>query len=193
MKRAVFFGFLIAVMVIEVFAQDRARARGFGFVYNNSTSRLERNNGIFRGYAKHDSFGGYGFLGINRYFELNLALLYKQSGDYPDNKMAAIQPGIYFKYPIHLSDNFVLFPTVGLDAEMSLTFMDFWQFRGKWWWHDIWLRGGPGIDFFPDPDKKLFFRGQFTYGIALPIRVGDEEKLALTHGLTAKIGLGWMF
>ncbi|MDR2392992.1 MAG: hypothetical protein LBD93_02385 [Treponema sp.] len=142
------------------------------------------------------SFGGFGFFSISQYLELNVAFMYK-AGEaevtvngltYSGDQAAGPQPtsalglGAYGKYPIPISDTFVFFPTAGVDFEFN--FEDYW-------WNDLWVRGGVGLDFFLN--DTMFLRGHFIYGAAIP--VGDTQDLSpeIGHGLLAKVGLGFMF
>ena len=154
-------------------------------------------------------FGGFAFLGLGRYFELNLGFLYKKvnkktatwtesyygvdyyTEDYeidaddlniPVDVPLALQAGVYFKYPFVVSDMLVVFPTAGVDFEYSFD---------DWWFSDLWFRGGVGLDFFFT--ERIFLRTHFIYGAAIPI--GDEtwDNLSVTHGLLIKAGVGFMF
>ena len=217
MKKYIALALFLLVMASGAFALDKAI--GAGILYNYSwTSGLYETNDYdsYYGslYYKDDwtlsrqGFGGFAFFGIGRFFELNLGLMYKipnrwtgtytESDNYGEyyreeydnaadsgDSSTALQLGIYFKYPFVITDRIVLFPTVGVDYEFTLnkngTYFD--------WWDDIWFRGGAGLDFFLT--ERIFLRGHFIYGAALPVNgEGDEN---FTHGLLVKLGAGWMF
>jgi len=153
-----------------------------------------------------NGFGAFAFFGIGRYFELNLGFLYKNPNKLKlkwedksgydgevytsgEGEMdiswldgtAALQFGLYFKYPFVISDRVVIFPTAGIDYEYSFD---------TDWWDDLWFRAGVGLDvFFTD---RLFLRTHFIYGAALPIS-DDWDFLTFSHGLLIKAGIGWMF
>jgi hypothetical protein len=149
-------------------------------------------------------FGAFGFFGLSQYLELNAGFLYKVLNEvsvnvggktvtskvnsmegYSISDTAALQIGAFGKYPIPLSDIFVFFPTAGADFELSLS-------DNKTWWSDLWIRGGVGVDFFLN--QRMFLRGQFLYGVGIPIGGGDELITPKSsHGPIGKIGMGWMF
>jgi hypothetical protein len=143
------------------------------------------------------SFGAFAFFGLSQYAEFNLAFMYKSVGtmkikvngqtlsgsDYVEST-GALQIGVYGKYPIPLSDKLVVFPTGGVDVEITF---------GEDWWHDFWIRGGAGIDFFLS--DTMFIRGHVLYGAAIPVGGEGKDELGATvgHGVLAKVGIGWMF
>jgi hypothetical protein len=145
-------------------------------------------------------FGAFGFFGISPYVEFNLGFLYKKPGQIKMNYMGdtetvdpsemdiwstgALQIGVYGKYPFVISDKIVIFPTAGIDFEYTIS-------SDEAWWNELWFRGGAGIDFFLT--ERLFLRSHLIYGAAMPIGGGDWLDLKLTHGLLAKVGIGWMF
>jgi len=213
MKRIIILTLLLLVMVSGVFALDKAI--GFGAMYNHSftkglwKTRWLDPNGSFYDIdtdwtLNRNGFGAFIFFGLSQYFELNLGFLYKnpiqmiqESSDgntqkWDKNDLSryweptfALQGGVYLKYPITISDIFVFFPTAGADFEYTFAG------ENEWWWSDIWLRGGMGLDiFFTD---RLFLRTHFIYGVALPVLDEPIWGIKISHGLLGKIGLGWMF
>jgi len=96
----------------------------------------------------------------------------------------AFQVGLYLKRPFNLSENFVLFPTIGADFEYTVD-------SNSEWWHDIWARAGMGLDFFFA--GNFFLRGHALYGAAFPVGGADYFGVKLSHGFLAKVGIGWMF
>ena len=156
-----------------------------------------------------NGFGGFIFFGFNQYTELNLGFLYKNPkkievsaegtsvtldvSSYLDG-VAALQVGLYLKYPFPVSDMLVLFPTGGVDAEFSLGGNDL----GFEWWHDFWIRAGLGMDVFFN--ERTFLRAHFIYGVGIPFGGGitdiyGEESLdfKISHGPLIKVGIGVMF
>lgn len=162
---------------------------------------------------RRSGFGAFAFLGLGRLFEVNFGFLYKIpkrwtgtvtgtayadgyegiNYDYDnaansDASIVAMQFGLYFKYPFVLSDRFVLFPTVGVDYELTFGKEDNVVY-GWNWWDDLWFRGGVGLDIFFT--ERVFMRTHFIYGAGIPIGGEGDEKI--THGLLIKVGIGWMF
>jgi len=160
-----------------------------------------------------NGFGGFAFFGLGRFLELNLGFMYKnpselkykytetdgyntytQSGTWKGSELedefggtAALQLGIYFKYPIPINDFLVFFPTGGADFELSLSDEKWDSFS---WWHDLWVRAGVGLDIFLG--QKTFLRGHVIYGVALPIGADKDMGLTVGHGLLIKFGVGFM-
>jgi hypothetical protein len=204
-------------MSTGMFAQELDKNFGFGALFNNATTYGQWKNqkwtdssGTNHYYdtdwtVYRNGFGGFAFLGLNRFTELNLGFLYKtpnrlvkkdSDGDKWDSdpqwaSVLAAQLGLYFKYPIPISDKLVFFPTIGVDGELSLLRTDTGEFLPETWWHDIWLRGGVGMDFFFT--ESMFLRGHLIYGAAYPVGGDPEDNLLFSHGLLVKLGLGWMF
>ena len=216
MKRVFILMLFLVVMSTATFALDNNF--GFGALYNNATTYGQwKNNWWEDGGYYYDTdwslqrygFGAFIFLGLSRFFELNLGIIYKHpnkliakdsDGDNYDfdpseeggwTSVLAGQVGIYYKYPLTISEKFILFPTVGIDGEISLYSLEHGEFLPDGWWHDIWLRGGVGLDFFFT--EKIFLRTHAIYGIAYPIGGWEDDNLSLSHGLLVKLGLGWMF
>ena len=212
MKRLVVLVLCLVLMGGSLFAMDMVF--GGGIMYNHSTTVGQMTNVYdydsrfyydFDWSLTRNGFGGFVFFGFNKYIELNLGFLYKNpdemkmtvtalgytetvTEDFSDldlESTGALQFGAYFKYPIPLSDNFVFFPTVGLDMEITTG-------SNNAWWNDIWLRGGIGLDIFFS--ERFFLRGQVLYGYEIPF--GDNADflgLDYGHGALIKVGLGWMF
>jgi len=174
------------------FAMDKAA--GGGILYNNSTTL-----GEVEGYdweMNRNGFGAFGFFGMSQFLEFNFGFLYKdpssikldgETYSVAFDPAAALQLGIYGKYPIPLSDTLVFFPTGGIDLELSLSDEDY---SGWKWWHDLWLRAGVGLDVFFS--EKLFLRSHLIYGAAIPVGGEEEMGLKFGHGFLFKVGLGWM-
>lgn len=182
--------FLALVTSSGVFALDN----NFGFGFGGNWATASGNDG--RADWSMDRYGGYAFLffGISRFIELNLGYMekfpqgityagsYYGAGGYDENS-GALQLGIYGKYPIPLGSRFVFFPTAGADFEFSL---------GDDWWHDLWLRGGVGMDIFLG--ERFFLRTHLLAGYALPIGgIKDEMGVESSWGAQIKFGIGWMF
>ena len=223
MKRTILLILGLALVGTAVFGMEMTF--GGGIMYNHSTTSGKVTLGYKDNYPPYDSerfeidmsmsrngFGGFVFFGFNQYVEMNLGFLYKNpdkielkaegmtfSDDASEDfeSTAALQLGLYLKYPIPMSDTVVFFPTAGVDAEITLS-------DDEAWWNDIWIRGGLGLDiFFTD---TTFFRGHFIYGVAFPTGGGYDEsfteygtrwesklELDFTHGLLIKVGIGFMF
>ena len=145
-------------------------------------------------------YGGYAFIffGLSRFFELNLGYIQKFPQEMQIEGSSvnvadivntdALQLGLYGKFPITLGSKFVIFPTLGADFEYTIGLIGD---NSDDWWHDLWLRGGVGMDFFLG--EKLFLRTHLLGGYAIPF--GGKERLGLSHswGALAKVGIGWMF
>ena len=154
-----------------------------------------------------NGFGAFAFFGVGRFFELNLGFLYKNPSKlklvYTEKETgyydyvyegeedasfipgtAALQVGLYVKVPFVVSDKMVVFPTAGIDYELSFD---------EEWFDDIWIRAGGGMDFFFS--DRMFLRTHLIYGIAIPTGGTLKEVLDFTigHGFLLKAGIGWMF
>ena len=171
----------------------------YGNIYVSNDYELSRNG-----------FGAFAFFGISQFWELNLGLLVKtpdtmkvsytyeddyeqisgsdsaKVSDYLDS-VAALQLGLYFKYPIPINDSFVFFPTGGIDLELTLGGDSDWD-----WWSDFWFRVGVGVDYFIN--EKMFLRGHLIYGLAVPFGgfIDEYADSAIGHGLLIKFGIGLM-
>lgn len=153
-------------------------------------------------------FGGFIFFGFGRYAELNLGFMYKNPkkikatatvGGYTESAeedvsnyiegTLAMQFGIYFKYPFVMSDRLVLFPTGGIDYELSLAD------TVDGWWDDLWIRGGVGLDVFFNQNSFVRIHALYGFGIV----VGGDEMIwsdfdsYYSHGMLVKVGVGFMF
>jgi hypothetical protein len=205
----------LVVMSTAAFALDNNF--GFGALYNNASTYGQWKHRWYDegGYyydtdwsLQRNGFGAFMFLGLSRFFELNLGIIYKHpynikekdsDGDnwdydpseYGWTSVLAGQVGFYFKYPLPISEKLILFPTVGVDGEISLYSLEHGEFLPEDWWHDIWFRGGVGMDFFFT--EKVFLRTHAIYGLALPVLGDPRDNLSLSHGLLVKLGVGWMF
>jgi len=145
-----------------------------------------------------NGFGAFGFLGLGRAFELNVGFMYKNPNQMTykvDGETikedvtgldgtSALQLGLYWKHPIPLNAQFVFFPTLGVDFELTLS-------DAELWWNDLWLRGGVGLDTFLS--DTMFLRSHLIYGAAIPLGGDDYMGLKTGHGLLLKVGLGFMF
>ena len=194
-----FFALVLFLVVMSTVAFAMDNNFGFGLGANWADT-----SGTINYYGSHDwsiaRYGGYGFIffGISRFIELNLGYIQKfpqemqvEGYSVSTNDLDitdALQFGIYGKFPIPLGSRFVIFPTLGADLEYTLGLLGG---NAEDWWHEIWLRGGVGMDFFLG--EKLFLRAHFLGGYAIPF--GGDEDLGLSHSLGAqvKLGLGWMF
>ena len=167
------------------------RAIGGGLFFGETWTKGRDKNQAIDWDMSRTSLGFFGFFGLGKYVEFNAGYLYKiVSGGMmgPANveiaSTSAVQLGAYGKYPFVLSDRWVLFPTAGADFEISFN-------TGEVkWWHDLWLRGGLGADFFLN--EKLFVRGHLLYGVAIPMGASAPLKVKSGHGYLVKLGLGYM-
>jgi hypothetical protein len=221
MKKLVVLAVCLMVVASGTFALDKAVGGGFlfnaSFTNGNASETYSYTyydyyNGIVTEYDTYNydwtmsrtGFGAFGFFGLGRFLELNLGFLYKnpnklkitEDGEtYTLNKSemdikssAALQFGLYGKYPVPISDTFVFFPTIGADFELSLNSEEWYGWK---WWHDLWIRGGVGLDIFFT--ERLFLRTHAIYGVAIPVGGNDDLGLKFGHGLLVKAGIGWMF
>jgi len=200
MKKFLLFAFCLSVIVSGAFALDMTFGVGGLFNYSTTYGTWNENKIDIEWSLSRMGFGGYAFFGVSRFFEFNLGLLYKSpntfnykgkdtgsdTADASDwGNALAVQFGAYYKYPFNISEKFVYFPTIGVDYEFSLAA------ASEGWWDDLWLRGGVGLDVFFT--ERIFLRSHLIYGAAYPMRGAKEDNLYLTHGLLAKLGVGWMF
>ena len=216
MKKFVVLALCLVIFTTGAFAMDRAVGGGIMF---NSGSTLGQYKESEPGFSYTEDwtltrtgFGAFAFFGLGRFWEFNLAFMYKnpQTFSYEstytymgvtetekgtetnlDNWLegtGALQLGVYFKYPIPLSNMFVFFPTGGVDLEISTNTDKGTQ--GFSWWHDLWIRGGLGLDVFFT--EKLFLRTHLIYGAAIPIGGETEMGLRFGHGFLFKAGIGFM-
>lgn len=193
MKKFIILALLLVVIVSGTFALDKNIGFGFGGNYAETKGTID----VF--YSDADwtmtRSGAYIFMffGISRFIELNLGYIQKWPDDikidgqsYNASELestGALQAGIYGKFPITLGSRFVLFPTAGLDFEFTLD-------NSEEWWHELWLRGGVGADFFLG--KKLFLRAHLLGGYAFPFGGDSELGVKSSWGFQAKLGIGWM-
>ena len=203
MKKIIALALFFILITSGAFAMDKAF--GGGLLFNHSKTSGTFNSLVYIGdqwdwKMSRNGFGGFLFFGLGRFVELNFGIMYKNPNEFSLNSKdglgsitvkakdyglegtGALQFGAYFKYPFVLSDRFVLFPTVGMDYELTLSSDD--------WWDDLWIRFGAGVDFFLT--ERVFLRGHFIYGVGVPIGE-DYLNLKVTHGLLIKAGIGFMF
>ena len=210
MKKICVVVILLMFVSSGLFAMERTV--GGGLLYNLAISNLSGSE-TFEGESfsldadlTRNGFGAFGFYGISQFWEVNFGFLYKNPSKVKVTEtfngvtntyemsggldsVLALQLGVYYKYPIPVSDTLVFFPTGGVDFEFTLggdggaEAMD--------WWHDLWLRAGVGLDAFLN--ERMFIRSHLIYGASIPFG-GDVKPLELGvgHGLLIKVGLGWM-
>ena len=187
MKKFIALALLMFIIATGAFAMDRAI--GFGALGGLT---FQSGKGYLDGSLARYSGCIFGFFGPNQYTEINLSLLYKDTNEdvytwggsetlFPSTW--ALQLGVYGKYPFVLSDSLVFFPTAGVDFE--------WSFDMDYWWSDLWIRAGIGMDIFIS--QTMFMRNHIIYGAAIPITTYDDLDIKVGHGLLVKLGLGWMF
>jgi hypothetical protein len=192
MKKIVVLAFCLLVIGSTAFALEKAAGGGilFGETFQGGSI-----TGLGDWTFNRTSFGAFGFFGLSQYAEFNAAFMYKAVGTIKaggvtvDNSgyvesTSALQFGVYGKYPFPISDQLVVFPTAGIDVELTLA---------EEWWHDIWIRAGGGVDYFLN--DTMFIRGHFIYGLAIPVGVGSDIEylnVGVGHGLLVKVGIGWM-
>lgn len=191
--------FVLCMALISGAAFTMERTIGGGILYYAGTSSGRIDDPWFGPpidwQMRRDGIGAFAFLGLSRFWEFNLGLLYKYPWNFVVDGVSvdtwdiegtmALQLGVYWKYPILIpaAPRFVFFPTVGVDIEFSLSADD--------WWHDVWLRAGVGLDFFIR--DTMFLRGHLIYGAAIPFGGEPELGLNVGHGFLTRIGIGFMF
>jgi len=214
MKKIIAAALLLLLVGTGAFALDWAVGGGLLFNYSRTLGTVDETYYYYgeEWMMSRQGFGGFAFLGLGRFWELNLGFLYKnpktlslsliENGSEVSSSeqdisgvidgTAALQFGLYFKYPFVISDMIVLFPTAGIDYELTL--------GSDWgWWDDLWFRGGAGVDIFFS--QRMFLRAHFIYGVALLMRADDSiwgpdliwADSKFGHGLLAKVGIGFMF
>ena len=218
MKKLIVLALLMVFIGTGAFAFEKAIGGGVLYNYSNSVATMDFGYGVdMQMIMSRNGFGGFAFFGLGRFVELNLGFLYKNPNTltmkirldkktidedtldlkgYGIDSVPALQFGAYFKYPFVISDRLVLFPTVGMDYELTLK-----DDEGIWW-DDLWLRGGAGFDIFFS--SRAFLRLHAIYGIGV-IVAGDDSLMgtgdssffgwdkAFSHGLLLKVGIGFMF
>jgi hypothetical protein len=190
MKKIVFAALCFMVLATGVFAMEKNIGGGVLYNFGSTSGEIDFGYGdVYDWKLSRNGFGLFGFFFFSQFWELNFGFLYKnpstltvdgekESVSWLDGT-AALQLGAYFKYPIPVSDTVVLFPTGGVDFELSFN---------SDWWHDLWLRGGLGLDFFLS--DRMFLRSHLIYGVAIPMASDLDPKIG--HGLLIKVGIGFM-
>ena len=212
MKKLILLGLCLLVFAGGAFAQNMAF--GGGGMFNSSWTISKAADYYYYGDElefnfSRQGFGAFAFFGLGRYVELNFGFLYKNPSKlkvtyslmgYTDTAeedvsgyidgTIALQFGAYFKYPFVLSDRIVLFPTAGVDFELTLAD------SSEGWWDDLWIRGGLGLDFFVSQNAFIRVHALYGYGIV----VGSDTlwdylwmDSSFSHGLLFKVGVGFMF
>jgi hypothetical protein len=188
---------LLLLVTVGAFALDKTVGGGLLFNAGFTNGKLEGEDNFT---ITRNGFGAFGFFGVSQFMELNLGFLYKNPRKIKADGMewdvsdvmsgaAALQLGIYGKYPIPISDTLVFFPTGGVDFELTLGGKAE-KDTGYDWWHDLWLRGGLGLDvFFTD---RMFLRSHLIYGAAIPMGGSGDLGLTFGHGFLMKVGIGFM-
>jgi len=228
MKKILALTLLMFIVGTGAFALEWAVGGGGMFNYARTAKTWTYSDYTYGNFEDKDittrqGFGAFAFLGLGRFWELNLGFMYKNPGtwewDYALNGniydtdsidiselnelggTMGLQFGAYFKFPLVMSNRLVLFPTIGMDFEVTIADTD------EWWWNDLWVRAGAGLDiFFTD---RLFLRGHFLYGVGivtngdsslwwnvvdvLSSKYGYGTNDFISHGLLFKIGVGIMF
>ena len=217
MKKVLALAILLTVIGTGAFALDWAVGGGGLFNYTSSIGKSITDDKLT---IDRTGFGGFAFAGLGRFVELNFGFIYKQPqtmtvyqwlSDYEFtmdvrdlDSALALQFGAYFKWPFVLTDRLVLFPTLGVDYELTV--------NNDLWWNDLWFRAGAGLDVFFS--ERVFLRVHAIYGIGVVL--GAEESIfgymdyilntalggyyynpfsdkVFSHGLLLKVGVGWMF
>jgi len=177
MKKFFVLALLLLVMAAGAFALEVTTVGG-GAMFNSTTYSWKEGGGW-----TGNGFGAFGFVGIGQFFDINLGFIYK-TNDF-DQSLGALMLGALFKYPFPINEKIELFPSLGLDFEYSLS-----EWVPDETWHELWLRGGLGIDFLVT--DNIFLRGHVNYGLGLVI--GDySDNFKFSHGLLIKAGVGWKF
>jgi len=192
------------VLTTGVFALDNAAGGGvlYNLGFSNGTVDLAP-YGKTNWEMSRNGFGAFGFFGLGRSLEFNIGFLYKNPNDLTADgekiplagagfeSTQALQFGIYWKHPIPLNEQFVIFPTAGVDYELTLGSSSNNSIMPTDWWDDLWLRAGVGLDTFFS--ETMFVRSHLIYGAAIPIGGDKDLGLSVGHGLLVKVGIGFMF
>lgn len=123
---------------------------------------------------------------------------YSEKIDLVEGLFLTLNLGLLVKYPISLSETMKLFPAAGIDYESRIS--DHNEKMNR-----LWIKFGTGADF--DLSKKMYLRSTLLYGIGLKNKYEDdfcnsevfidqvgiwgEPSVILSHGLTAKVGIGF--
>ena len=198
MRKVALIALCLLVMGSTAFAMDLVIGAGglYGFSFEEYDYRETEDYYALHEDVKATGYGGYIFFGLSRFMEASISVELKNNAGvqtwYEDgikkteeNESPSTHVGVsvYGKYPFPVSDNVVLFPTIGVDLQNNYGGLD------------IWLRGGVGVDIFLG--KRVFLRGQAIYGIgAMLVYKGylNEDKTAgPANGPLFKLGIGWMY
>ncbi|MHB9291474.1 hypothetical protein Holit_00551 [Hollandina sp. SP2] len=198
MKKGVIVGFcMLLVLGSGAFALEKAAGGGVlvGGTFQGGDMADSHYSDVTWTFDR-TSIGGFAFFSLSQYMEFNLTFMYKtgeasvtvdgqtvsstSAEDGVPQPTTALGLGAYGKYPIPISDRFVFFPTGGVDFEFNFE---------EYWWNDLWIRGGVGIDFFFS--DFFFLRSHLIYGAAVPL--GGDLDPKVGHGFLVKAGLGFMF
>lgn len=119
---------------------------------------------------------------------------------------------LFLKYPFSVSQNWTIFPLLGIDGQIALGDFDnnmrrdFQQIANMGYdmptvgefWNSVWLRFGVGVD--RALTDNLFLRGEALYGFKFPSsyerRMAGywrEELRGMSNGFHLRIGLGYTF
>ena len=209
MDKKLVLALLMATLLADgVFAQKFSLSAGGGISFAPSFSET-----IYDGKTQDGSkTTGFDF-GINVFFdatyaEVNLGLLVgNQKWAEDDNKgfnTTTLLLGVVGKYPISLSDKFVLFPFLGIDYSINLgarydgaEIEDSDYFKKADQFNALSILLGVGADF--SLTNALYIRAEAGYGIVLNTKaeadaVSDDSKFAFFKGkIPIKLAVGCRF
>jgi len=213
MKKSMLLILCLAVTASGAFALDKAleKAVGGGVLFNYArTIGVDEEPGYKnKEILSRQGMGGFAFFGLARFFEFDLGFIYKNpigleyryiEGGHTDSmeldldnagigSVPALQLGFYFKYPFSLSDKLFLFPTLGLDYELTLAG------KADKWWDDFWIRSGAGLDIFLYERTFLLIHAIYGFGIVVARDYSffnsKDFNSKYSHGLLIKAGIGF--
>jgi opacity protein-like surface antigen len=198
MRKVALITLCLLVMGSTAFAMDLVMGAGglYGFSFEEYDYRQTEDHPSSHEDVKATGYGGYIFFGLSRFMEASISVEFKDNASvetwYEDGTEQTYESeylgtrvgvSVYGKYPFPVSDNVVLFPTIGVDLNDHMGGLD------------IWLRGGVGVDIFLG--KRVFLRGQAIYGIGTILvykgSLNENTTAGPAHGPIFKLGLGWMY
>ncbi|MDR2693136.1 MAG: hypothetical protein LBB74_02850 [Chitinispirillales bacterium] len=107
--------------------------------------------------------------------------------------------GLWLKYPYDVSEAVKLFPMAGVEYEICTIITRDIRFLGANRWSRTWFKAGAGGDF--NLSERVYLHPVVLYGIgwknsterSLVKEAGALADTKISHGLTARIGIGYRF
>ena len=210
----------------QLISQISFSAGGGGFIGGDFGGGIEMSQSGEKGSYEYPYFGGGGFIFCDAtYAELSLGFFggsgkAKMSGGgqsaESDFSIASFNIGLLGKYPFAIDDNLTVFPLLGIDYQIVLSFKDedgdehkdFDNNEAPGDFSALWFKFGGGADY--SLTGNIFLRAQALYGLRIPNKFENDMvdlfkelgslsassvdvKTLLGHGLTVKVAVGYRF